>query len=250
MPGGERAALDLRALLGAALGGIEDARLRERLLTGLARLPLGRLGPGLEALALRGLLGLGAPPRALRDGEARRFAATAGGDLKGRLLAARAVAGEGPAGAALERALQGLEAEQLLNVARRGAGEALHWSVPVPDGARRATVHLLVDAHASGPSGSERTWRLGLALDLSGTGPLRADLVARPGALLLAIAVERAATHAELAACLGELRAALGRAGANVSLSLRRVPPRSLPAPERLADVGFLREHRLMDLSA
>jgi hypothetical protein len=250
MPGGERAALDLTALLGAALGGIDDPRLRERLRSGLARLSLGRLGPALEALALRGLLGLGAPSRELRDAQTRRFAATAASDLKGLLLAARAAAGEGPSGAALERALQGLEAEQLLNVARRGAGEALHWSLPVPDGARSSTVHLLVDAHDSGPGGGERTWRLGLALDLSGTGPLRADLVAREGALLIAVAVERASTHAELASRADELRDALRRAGVHVALSLRRVPPCSLPAPERLADVGFLREHRLMDLSA
>lgn len=249
-PGGERAAPGMGQLLGAALAGIEDERLRGRLLGALAHLRLGRLGPGLDALALRSLLGLGAPPRALREGEARRFADTAAGDLKGRLLAASASAGDGDARVALERALAGLEAEQLLNVARRGAGEALHWSLPVTDGASSGTVHLLVDANAAAPGGGERAWRLGLALDLSGTGPLRADFVARPGALLVAVAVERESTHAELGSRLDELRAALSGAAPSVALSLRRVPPRSLPPPERLADVGFLREHHLMDLSA
>lgn len=249
-PGGEHAARDLGQLLSAALAGIPDGNLRDRLLAGLARLRLGRLGAGLEALALRGLLGLGAPPRGMREGEARRFATTADGDLKARLLAAGSSAGDRPERVALERALAGIEAEQLLNVARRGAGEALHWSLPVPDGAATGTVHLLVDSQASGAGGSERTWRLGLALDLSGTGPLRADLIARPGALLVAVAVERESTHAELAAQLDGLRAALGCAAASVSLSLRRVRPRSLPSPESLADVGYLREHHLMDLSA
>ena len=249
-PGGERAAPDLGQLLASAVAGVEDERLRARLLAGLARLRPGRLGAGLEALALRRLLGLGAAPRGLREGEARRFAAAAGDDLKGRLLGAAAGAGEGEARAALERALAGLEAEQLLNVARRGAGEPLHWSLPLVDGQHSATAHLLVDSHASGPRGEQRTWRVGLALDLSGTGPLRADLVARPGTLLVALSVEREATHAELAAHLDELRGSLARTLPSVSLSLRRVPPASLPAPERLADVGFLREHHLMDLSA
>lgn len=247
-PGGERAALDLGQLLAAALGGIEDERMRERLLSGLARLRPGRLGAGLEALALRRLLGLGAPPRGLRDEAARHFTAAASGDLKADLLAAAERTADLEPRAALERALAGLEAEQLLNVARRGAGEALHWSLPLVDGERSATAHLLVDSHTT--AGGERSWRVGLALDLSGTGPLRADLVARPGTLLLAISVEREATHAEFAAGLDELRGALAGAGASVSLSLRRVPPDSLPAPERLADVGFLREHHLMDLSA
>ncbi|HVS19005.1 MAG TPA: flagellar hook-length control protein FliK, partial [Planctomycetota bacterium] len=250
LPGGERAALDLGQLLAAALAGLEDKHLRERLQGGLARLRAGRLGAGLEALALRRLLGLGAPPRGLREAESRRFAATAAGDQKGRLLDAAAAAGEGDTRAALERALAGFEAEQLLNVARRGAGEPLHWSLPLIDGERSATAHLLVDSHASGPGGAERTWRLGLALDLSGTGALRADLIARPGALLVALAVEREDTHAELAAHLDELRGNLARAGTHVSISLRRVPRQSLPPPEHLADVGFLREHHLMDLSA
>lgn len=249
-PGGERAALDLQQLLGAALSGLDDARLRARLLAGLARLRLVRLGPGLEALALRGLLELGAPSRGLRESETRRFADAATGDLKGSLLGAAAEAGQGEARVALERALAAVEAEQLLNVARRGAGEALQWSLPIADGARTGTLRLSIDAPADPCAGREPSWRVGFALDLSGTGPLRADLVARAGTLLVALTVEREATQALLAGELDGLRAALGARSRNVSLSLRRVAPGSLPPADRLDEVAYLREHHVMDLSA
>jgi hypothetical protein len=108
---------------------------------------LGRAGLGYEA-ALAFLARRGATPERLQ--ELTR-------DLKHELLRALGESTPGPARDAVLQALAGLEAEQLLNVARQKTGEPALWSVPVPDARGLATARLLVRRRGERSAGPERS---------------------------------------------------------------------------------------------
>lgn len=250
-----KAPIDLKSLLELAIARSAVGTERTTLLANLRALNLPQLGRGLEVLLLRSLLGVGALAQGSAAQRVRRLASSLHGEFKAQLLEASARWEPGPGREALTRALEGVEAEQLLNVARQRAGEPLHWSLPLLESGRWTTAHLFVQRGSSdgqGSSGSDpkSVWRLSLAIDLTGTGPVRADLAARSGALDLWLRASRPAGLSALAAGLGELEARLAQGGRRVSIHLAPATEESLLPEQSAADVRFLREHPLMDLSA
>jgi Flagellar hook-length control protein FliK len=250
---GASAAIDLAQLLELAVARCSTGAEQAALLARLRALNPSQLGRGLEVLLLRSLLAVepSGPEGATR--RMRQLASRAGGELKAQLIEALARLEPGRARDAVARALDGLEAEQLLDVARRRDGEALHWSVPLLDGKRWTTAHLFVQRERR-ESAEERAlgdvWRMSLALDLSGTGPLRADLCARPGFLEARVRAARPATVSALAAGLAELQSRLAVGGRRVAVRVAAAAPEALSTEDAAADVRYLREHPLMDLSA
>ena len=246
---------DLQRLLAAALERLADGEGRAALLARLQASPLSSLGRGLEVLLVRRLLGLESAPAALQAEELRATVELAGSDLKAQLLQAMSTLADGPEREAVARALSGLEAEQLLNVARREAHEARHWSLPLVDGGaldHGAPVHR---ARPPGEGSSDAqpgqdTWRLSLSVEFTRTGPLRADLLARPGEIVVRVLASRPEVTAALASDLEPLRARLELGGRRALVSVATAPAAALRVEGGTADVRYLREHHLMDVSA
>jgi hypothetical protein len=103
-------------------------------------------------------------------------------NLKSRLLKAVAKLERGAARSALSSALAGLEAEQVLNVARQAAGDALIWSFPFPDMDGWTTARLAMHGTSPGEAepgqgpghGADET-RLSLGISFSQLGPIRVE---------------------------------------------------------------------------
>lgn len=201
-------------------------------------------GPAGESLARRLALLAG-------SGRADPLAA-APGDLKAGLLAALEFLPEGPIRAALARALAGLEAEQLLNLARRELGEGVHLALPLAEGGRWTTLHLFRHPRPPGSLGAGEAplERVGLALELSRLGAVRAELGWRPGALRVRVTVADERVRELLRAAAGPLRERLGAAGEAVELSFAVAQAAELELDRLALDVGYLRQHQLLDLSA
>lgn len=214
---------------------------------GALRSSLGALGLGHEA-ALAALLG-GRVGRAELE-ELR-------GDLKGLLLRAHgALEGAGPEQAGLReavaRALTGLEAEQLLNLARERAGEPLLLSFPFPDGAGWSTARLAVPARREREHEERETedapFRLALGLELSNLGPLRADLTLTPSLLSVRLLVTRADVARSIEGELAALEARLCVGQRAVELRVRIATPAEAELGLLPLDTRYLREHNLMDV--
>ena len=246
---------DLARLLGLALSRLPQAAQH---LAALER----RMGPALEKLSapeqerlLRLLLELPERDPARAAGRAARQLELIARDLKGELLGALGAFDDGPVRQAVARALAGVEADQLLELARRESREPLHWSLPLFDGERFATAHVLVrrldDGGRQKTAGGDEidVHRVTLALELSGTGAVRADVIARPGAVAVRVLASRPSTLALLASMAHELEARLALGGRRVSLSVQRAAPEELRVEQDAMDVRFLRDHHLMDLS-
>ena len=250
-----RSAHDLASLLEVAIGRSASGADRALLLANLRALNLPQLGRGLELLLLRSLLGVGIIGQGTGAQRARRLAAGMQSELKAQLLEVAARSGPGLAREALAHTLDGLEAEQLLNVARQRAGEPLHWSLPVHEGGRWTTAHLYVqrssrDAEGSASADPRSAWRLSLSVDLSGTGPVRADLSVCSDAVDVWLRASRQEVLEAFAAGIAELETRLASGGRRVAVHLAPALPASQLAEDSAADVRFLREHPLMDLSA
>lgn len=231
--------------LGALARGLEQLLARAGGPEGGARL-LTRLGHGHEALLAAALA---------QGGRAR--AAELRESLKALLLGAEselATRPETPAGLreAVAQALAGLESEQLLNLARKGAGEPLLLSFPVPDGERWGTARLLVHPREarSGdePGETPRPAHLVLGLELSGLGPLRADLTLAPDRLAVQVLATRPEAARAIAAHLDELREALSATGRTVELGVRVGPRVDVEDGLDPLDTRYLREHQVMDV--
>lgn len=275
-PEGDQQAL-LRALrsvvpdersLGAVLGelahalepgqGSDATELRE-LARGLARLAQ-PLGDGAALRTTLGALGLGheAALAALLGGRVGRAELDElRGNMKALLLRAHgALEGSGPEQAGLReilaRALTGLEAEQLLNLARERAGEPLLLSFPFPDGAGWSTARLAVPARREREDGEREAedapFRLALGLELSNLGPLRADLTLTPGLLAVRLLVTRADVARRIEGELAGLEARLRDGRRAVELRVRIATPAEAELGLSPLDTRFLREHNLMDL--
>jgi hypothetical protein len=244
---GELTALLERALSSAQLGGA-----RARVLANLHEAGLSALPRGLQGVLLRSLLGLA--PAAVGPGAAAGFLGDLellGRDLKGRLLRALGELPEGAAREAVARTLAGIEAEQLLNLARAQSREPLHWSFPLLDGERWTTAHLLLrrsgdDEERTGGS-SEGGHRLPLAVEFSHTGPIRADLLVRSEALAMRVTASRPEVVEQLRSRLGELETRLAMGGRKVWLAAAEVPEEQARFDREARDIRFLREHHLMD---
>jgi len=198
----------------------------------------------LLALATRGRVGA-----ELLDGLRANF--------KAELLAAFEQAQEGPVKTELARVLSALEAEQLLNVARRSAGEPLVWSFPFPDQTGWTTAHLLLsqgdergadDGGANG-SGSGEASELTLAIHFTRLGAIRADVSLGPDTLSARLLVESEELAARVRADAEELgrRLSDGRRSVHVFARVARAAE-ELDVETRPLDIRFLREHHLMDV--
>jgi hypothetical protein len=177
------------------------------------------------------------------------------GDLKSLLLRVRADLPEGPARAQIERALRGLEAEQLLDVARMRSGDPTHASLPIQDGVGWSTVQLWIDPDArreQREDGAEQNHassrRVRLAVDFSNVGPVRADLRLVDGRLAVRFVVEEPEIAARMRADLPLLEADLAIDGREPQIAIALESDDCASHAAEPSDVRFLIEHPLVDL--
>ncbi len=243
---------DLKNWIARALQSLGNSPRIAHALAALRHLDFDTLTSDERELLARALVGA---PLSESPSEERSVAfARLGDDLKAQLLRARDSLADGPTREALVRALGGIEAEQLLNLARHSSGEALHWSLALQDGARWTTldlVHRRIEESESGAaeSADRAAHRLTLAVDFTSTGPVRADLLLREKSLSLRVAVSRADVAERLAVDLATLEAKLASGGRSVSLSVTIAEPEDLRVRSNLSDIRFLRDHHVMDLA-
>jgi hypothetical protein len=173
-------------------------------------------------------------------------------DLKALLLLGLAAAeGDAPVHEALARALDGLEAEQLVNLARERTGEALVFSFPFADGERWATARLLLPerrAREEGEEERERSLRITLGVELSALGPVRADLTLAPGTLFVRVTLVLPEVLARLEAGRALLVRALAGQGRAVELQLRLGTREEAEQGLRPLDARYLQDHHLMSV--
>ncbi len=264
-----RAVIGMDRSLGELLGELAQRVQQERQQPGVELEALGRALNGFADAGEPGADGLRA--RILRSGlfyESTLFAAAArgfpreladalGADLKGELLRAFQELPEGPLKEAVGRALAGIEAEQLLNVARTHSGEPQIHSLPLPDGAGWATARLCVQRRRRGSSEGEEPrddpTHVVVGVDLSRTGPIRIDLLASSTLLQVRIQAALEPALARLEQDAGSLRELLQRsasASQRVDVFVQRAASADLAVGSRLDDIRLLREHHVMDVSA
>lgn len=177
-------------------------------------------------------------------------------DLKTVLLRALAEAPEGPERESVQRALAGLEAEQLLDVARSRAGDARHFGLAVPDGQNFATAHLLVQRdlereHSDeAPTNTESSGPVAvdLAVSLSNLGPVRAEFRLDRGALAVRFVVSSPDVAARMNADHDVLANELALDGRTPRLQVVVAAPDEVMCDPGLEGVSFLRDHLLLDL--
>jgi hypothetical protein len=205
--------------------------------------------PALRPAVLMELLGVATAPRPATD--TRSELAGLAADLKGQLLRALAELPEGRLRATVARTLSGIEAEQLLNLARGAGDQPLHWTLALPDGARWADLHFFHRrwrgaGRAESPDGLVH--KIVVGVELSSTGPLRADLLVRSDSLSVRLAAARPEVVERLRAALPELEQRLALGGRRVLLSVTRAGEDKVRVDEEVGDVAYLREHRVMDV--
>ena len=176
-------------------------------------------------------------------------------DLKSVLARALERAPEGPEKEILQRALDGLEAEQLLDVARGRNGDARPIGLPVPDGSLLATAWFVVHREperepggGEGEQAPERRHAVDLAVSFSNLGPVRAEFRLTGCRLGVRFVVSDADVAARLERDAPGLSAELAAFGAAPSLHVVTTTPESVAAAPAPADVSFLHEHSLLDL--
>lgn len=183
--------------------------------------------------------------------------ARARADLKARLAASLASSDQGEDGPALAQALRSIEAEQLINLARRESEQGWQAGVPVPDGEGFATAVVRApfcrvrrdgsrdegpEADAEAPAG-----RISLEVDLSRLGPVRADLWLRSGELCLRVTCADETTalvlERELASARPELAPLAEVVRCTVAVDARA------GSRSGAEDLRWLADHPLMDLA-
>jgi hypothetical protein len=177
-----------------------------------------------------------------------------GRHLKGELLRALADLPDGPLKEAVARALAGIEAEQLLNLARAHSGEAQVLSLPLPDADGWTTARLCIPARRERRQGAaeeeeDAPQRLVLGVSFSRTGPLRVDLIATREALAVRILAQRPELVERLRADSAGLAVQLGRGGRTVRLSVGAGTAEEVAVGSRLFDIALLCDHHVMDVS-
>lgn len=192
---------------------------------------------------------------ALRSGVSPDVLERLSNDLKGELLRAFDKLEDGPLRETLGRTLAGIEAEQLLNVARQRAGEPLVWSLPFPDVDGWTTARVVVsrrrDEERDGPGGppGEAQSDVVLGVRFSNLGPIRAELSMDPRRLAVRVLVTQPELVGTLQTDFEELARRLGGGKRAVHLFTRLARPEEVDVAESPLDIRFLREHRLMDVS-
>ncbi|HED66551.1 MAG TPA: hypothetical protein ENJ09_13475 [Planctomycetes bacterium] len=175
-------------------------------------------------------------------------------NFKARLLEALDSLEDGPARRAVDHVLSSLEAEQLLNVARRASGDPLVFSFPFPDPAGWTTATLFVseredreegEGESGGPAAPET---LTLAIRFSRLGPVRVDLALTETQLDIRVFVEEEALAARVRSDTEELLSRLDDGRRSVRLFIRAATAEELEPGAHPLDIEFLRRHHLMDL--
>jgi hypothetical protein len=171
------------------------------------------------------------------------------GDLKAQLLRAEERLGPSQLRAALERALGGLEAEQLLNVARASVDEPPQWSLPIHEGGRWTTLHLSVarDGAAGGHSGGGAPRRVALEVEFSASGPVHVDLLLGEGGAVARVLVQDERIAQFFTARLGALEQALAFGGKAAHASVARASDTALHT-DSPARSSFFESRTLLDL--
>lgn len=173
-------------------------------------------------------------------------------DFKARLAVQSQQAGTEVEREAASRVLRALEAEQLRNVARARLGEPLHIGFLVPEGAHTANAHLFVPprregAAEPGAGAEEQGERVTLGVEFSRLGALRAEILLQHDRLHVRLGAARPESVALLRGALEALERQLAAPGREIKLAVvPHEPGRSDPAG---ADLAYLRQHHLMDLS-
>ena len=245
MPG--RALAELKTLLASLSGHVgSPADGRDGLIALLAR-----AGVHYEA-ALVAALASG-PSAAVLD----RLRANLKAQLLGALSRLPGGPEAGPVKELLARVLTAIEAEQLLNVARRSAGEPLVWSFPFPDAGGWTTARLVLPPDRDGRRGAdEREAKdpgstLVLSVSFSRIGPVRAELTLGPKELAVRLEVSRPELVGRVQADFEELARRLGDGERTVRLFARVGAPERFEedgAGGRAFDIEFLRRHHMMDV--
>lgn len=160
-------------------------------------------------------------------------------DFKAWLTTLANAAEAGPERAAARAAIEALEAEQLLALARSNLGEGTHLCFALREAGGFVDARLVHrraaerDSQAGGEadSGAERAV---LGLEFSRTGPVRAEFVIDPQSLCVRLSVSSAQVAAQMNSRLAELQAQLETLGRGVRLQLAVCPRESLrvPGPE------------------
>ena len=237
-------------------GALEELRNLQRLLPAHAMDPkggaagllelLGRAGVRYEALLVAAARGRATPEvlERLRS------------NLKAELLRAFARLEDGPVRELVGRVLSGLEAEQLLNVARRNAGEPLVWSFPFPDTDGWTTAYLVHSRRDDGGRGGasaggdddQGAEHLTVGVKFSRLGAIRVDLSLTRDVLYVRLYVAREDLVTRIQADFGDLLARLGDGRRAVNLFARVASEDEVAVESHPLDIRFLRDHHLMDI--
>ena len=174
------------------------------------------------------------------------------GNLKAELLGTLAKLEEGPVRELVTRLLSSLEAEQLLNVARRASSDPMLWTFPIPDAGGWTTARVTMPHREEARQGSSARGReeesLVVDVSLSRLGPVRAELALSRGRLALRLEVTNEEVADHLRSDSSQLVERLDAGQRVVQLSVRVVPTEELERRAQLLDVEFLRQHHLLDL--
>ncbi|MBL8858205.1 MAG: flagellar hook-length control protein FliK [Planctomycetes bacterium] len=231
---------------------------RERVLTLLKEIERFVLAPGAEgeapaarlmsALAKSGLF----HEALIRHGGPQELG-HARGDLKSLLLRAIQIAPEGAERDSLLRALAGIEAEQLLDIARSRSGDARQIGIPMYDGREMATAHFVVhpDAGRGGEAPEEQREKrvaVDLAVSFSNLGPVRAEFRAEGDRLAVRFVVSSPEIAERLQADSALLAERMAASGTPTVMHVVTAPAQSIVAESELDHVSFLRDHSLLDL--
>lgn len=167
-------------------------------------------------------------------------------DLKARLLRTEAELEDGKARRAVQRALDGLELEQLLNLARAEGNEGWLASFPIMDGDVRGTwttAHLLhrMDGDAENP---QQNFVLGV--EFSQIGPVRAEFTMNGCDVRLRVVIERHETASVLRRRLVELHSLFEGGDAQVQLSVLQGHAGDASVESLLEDIKFLEDNDLL----
>jgi len=182
--------------------------------------------------------------------------------LRGELLLHLLEEGGGALRELASRTLGSLDLEQLLNAARREAGEARHYSVVVPDGDRWTTAELFFLRRNSGRGdhgaegdggreggGGEDSFHVVVGVDFSRLGPIRADLLMRGDRLAVRLRITRPEVAQHVRRAASGLQESLEAGGHQVLLTVVDARPEDVEVERMAHDIRFLREHSLMDVS-
>jgi hypothetical protein len=173
------------------------------------------------------------------------------GDLKAQLLAADGQLHEGSLRAALERALGGLEADQLLNLARTAVDESPQWSVALREGAQWSTLHLRVvrdGGRSAFPADGERSRRVALEVDFSRTGPVHVDLLLAERSVTARVLTRSDELARFLSMRAPELEQALAAGGAAVLARVVRAANDGALHGDAPSQSSYFASHGLMDV--